>query len=99
MKQEEHSVKYMKVLDKHKKLFGIKIEGQKKWHVPTCFEELGCQNYARNEKEVWFKQNGKYGLYSIQDRRVVLPAIYGYPLFFGSRKGNAIAWKEHKSGG
>lgn len=98
MKQEGNSVKYKKVFDKRKKLFGIKIEGQKDWYVAPCFEELGCREYGRESKEVWFKQNGKYGWYNIQDRCVVLPAIYGYPLFFGSREGNVVAWKDYKAG-
>ncbi len=90
---------YEKCYDKRKHLFGIKAKGQKNWHVEPCFEELGTSQFLFDDApEVWFKQNGRYGLYNVAERRVLLPAIYGYPLLFGKDGGLATAWKDHKAG-
>lgn len=89
-------IKYIKVRDKRKKLFGIKIEGHKDWYVAPMFEQLGIGEWANEADGTWFKQNGKYGYYSIAERRVVIPALYGYPLFFNS-KGYALTWKDYKA--
>lgn len=95
MKKEE--TKYAKVLDKRKKLFGIKIEGQKDWYVAPVFEQLGIWDSPAEAHDIWFKQNGKYGYYNIPDRRIVIPAVYGYPLYF-NEKGYAVTWKDYKAG-
>ena len=89
--------KYIKVRDKRKNLFGIKIEGHKDWYVAPMFEQLGIGEWANETDGTWFKQNGRYGYYSIAERRVVIPALYGYPLFFNS-KGHALTWKDYKAG-
>ena len=39
-------IKYIKVRDKRKKLFGIKIEGHKDWYVAPMFEQLGIGEWA-----------------------------------------------------
>lgn len=73
---------YEKWYDKRKRLFGIKVKGQKDWYVEPCFEELGTSKYVFDDApELWFKQNGRYGLYNVAERREVLPAVYGFPLF------------------
>lgn len=53
--------KYIKVRDKRKKLFGIKIEGHKDWYVAPMFEQLGIGEWANETDGTWFKQNGRYG--------------------------------------
>lgn len=94
---DKEMTKYVKVLDKRKKLFGIKVEGQKGWYVAPIFEQLGIWECPTEAHDTWFKQNGKYGYYNITDRRVVIPALYGYPLYFNG-KGYAVAWKDYKAG-
>lgn len=95
MKKEE--TKYAKALDKRSKLFGIKVEGQKGWYVAPVFEQLGIWDSPTEAHDTWFKQNGKYGYYNIPDRCVVIPALYGYPLYF-NEKGYAVTWKDYKAG-
>ncbi len=90
---------YEKCYDKRKHLFGIKAEGQTGWYVEPSFEELGTSQYVfDDDPELWFKQNGRYGLYNVPERRVVLPAVYGFPLLFGKGGNLATAWKGHKAG-
>ena len=101
MEQKDDMRKYVKCYDKSKHLFGFKIEGQRDWYVEPCFEELGtCSSgwVKDDDPEVWFKQNGRYGLYNVTERRAVLPAVYGYPLFFGKNSEVATAWKDYKAG-
>lgn len=95
MRKEE--TKYVKVADKRKKLFGIKIAGQKAWYVAPMFEQLGLWECPAEAHETWFRQNGKYGCYHIADRRVAIPAVYGFPLCFNVR-GYAVTWKDYKAG-
>lgn len=94
---DKEKTKYAKALDKRSKLFGIKVEGQKGWYVAPVFEQLGIWDSPTEAHDTWFKQNGKYGYYNIPDRCVVIPALYGYPLYFNS-KGYAVAWKDYKAG-
>ena len=89
--------KYIKVLDKRRNLFGIKIEGHKEWLVAPMFEQLGMEEWANETDATWFKRGGKYGYYSITERRVVIPAIYSCPPFF-TGKGYAVTWKDYKAG-
>ena len=37
---------YEKCYNKRKRLFGIKVKGQKGWYVEPCFEELGTSQYV-----------------------------------------------------
>lgn len=94
---DKEKTKYAKALDKRSKLFGIKVEGQKGWYVAPVFEQLGIWDSPTEAHDTWFKQNGKYGYYNIPDRCVVIPALYGYPLYF-NEKGYAITWKDYKAG-
>ena len=90
---------YEKCYDKRKRLFGIKVKGQKGWYVEPCFEELGTSLYVfDDDPEIWFKQNGRYGLYNVAERREVLPAVYGFPLLFGKDGKLTTAWKDYKAG-
>lgn len=90
--------KYAKALDKRKKLYGIKREGEKGWHMEPQFENLGMMDwYTSDTKDVWYRQNGRYGLLDVAAKRVVIPAIYGFPLFF-NEKGHSIAWRDYKAG-
>lgn len=43
---EKGETKYIKVLDKRKKLFGIKRDGKRGWHMEPQFENLGMMEYA-----------------------------------------------------
>ena len=38
---DRRETKYAKALDKRKKLYGIKREGEKGWHMEPQFENLG----------------------------------------------------------
>ena len=96
-RDSNNATKYLKVYDRRKKLFGIKEDGRKNWYVEPMFEELGFEEWDEDELETWFKLNGKYGYYNIRDKRVVIPALYGYPLYFKG-KGFAITWKDYKAG-
>lgn len=100
MKQENYDGRvYEKCYAKRKHLFGIKVAGEKGWYVEPCFEELGTRKYVTDDvPEVWFKQNGRYGLYNVGERRVVLPAVYGFPFDFGSKGEYATVWKDYKAG-
>lgn len=90
---------YEKCYDKRKCLFGIKVKDRKDWYVEPCFEELGTSQYVfDDDPEVWFKQNGRYGLYNVVEQREVLPAVYGFPLLFGKNGKLATAWKDYKAG-
>lgn len=91
-------LKYVKVFDKRKKLVGIKIEGQKGWFVEPSFEELGLSDFCGdNKNKTWFKKNGNYGWYNIEDRIVLITAEYAFPLYF-NQNGYAITWKNYKAG-
>ena len=57
---DKAETKFVKVLDKRKKLFGINIEGHKDWYVAPVFEQLGKSEWPAEENETWFKHNGKY---------------------------------------
>ena len=95
---DKEMTKYVKVLDKRKKLFGIKREGEKGWHMEPQFENLGMMDwYPSDTKDVWVRQNGRYGLLDVAAKCVVIPAIYGFPLFF-NEKGHSIAWRDYKAG-
>lgn len=95
---DRRETKYAKALDKRKKLYGIKREGEKGWHMEPQFENLGMMYwYTSDTKDVWFRQNGRYGLLDVAAKRVVIPAIYGFPLFF-NEKGHSIAWRDYKAG-
>ena len=90
---------YEKCYDKRRSLFGIKVKGKKDWYVEPCFEELGTSQYVfDDDPEIWFKQNGRYGLYNVAERREVLPAVYGFPLLFGKDGKLTTAWKDYKAG-
>lgn len=41
MKPKNDNPEYIKVYDKRTKLFGIKIEGARKWYAEPWFEEMG----------------------------------------------------------
>lgn len=97
MKQEEHSGRYVKSLDKRKLLFGVKIEGQRDWLIKPQFEEIGIKDDGTTEEKVWFKLHGKYGYCHIGEGRILIPAVYGCPLFFGTNA-QAVAWKDYKVG-
>lgn len=97
MKQQTDSIKYFKVFDKRKHLFGVKIEGQGGWHIKPQFEGIGIKDEGTADETVWFKQQGKYGYYHICEGRILIPAMYGCPLFFNAN-GQAIAWKDYKTG-
>lgn len=94
---EDNGVKYAKVYDKRKKLFGIKVEGQKGWYIEPFFEELALHDFYRHGTEMWFKKDGAYGLYDVVGKRILIPAEYGYPLYF-TCNGYALTWKNHKAG-
>lgn len=95
MKQQTDSIKYFKVFDKRKHLFGVKIEGQGGWHITPQFEGIGIKDEGTADETVWFKQQGKYGYYHICEGHILIPAMYGCPLFFNAN-GQAIAWKDYK---
>lgn len=88
---------YKKVYDRHRKLFGIKAEGSHEWYVEPMFDEIEELRLTRGQHGVWFKKEGRYGLYDITEKRIAIPAEYNFPLYFGS-DGLAITWKDHKAG-
>ena len=99
MEQNDVIKKYEKCYDKRKRMFGIKVVGQRKWYVEPCFEELGIKYYETEDNpEIWFKQNGRYGLYNFVERRIIMPAIYGCPFDFGKNSDVATVWKDYKAG-
>lgn len=89
---------YVKVYDKRTKLFGIKEEGAKGWYVEPSFEELGLREFAMPAMTTWFKKDGAYGMYDVEERRVVIPAEYGFPPYLNRFNGCAVTWKDHKAG-
>ena len=95
---DKEDTKYVKVLDKRKKLFGIKKQGEEGWYIEPQFEYLEILDWnASDTTDAWFRQNGRYGLLDVPTKRVVIPAIYGFPLYF-NEKGLSVAWKDHKAG-
>lgn len=84
---DKGETKYAKALDKRKKLYGIKREGEKGWHMKPQFENLGMMDwYTSDTKDVWFRQNGRYGLLDVAAKRVVIPASMVF-LCSSTRKG------------
>lgn len=96
MNLKKENVKYLKVYDRRTKLFGIKLVGKKEWYVEPCFEEMNLGNFFNSRPQTWFKMNGRYGLYDITERHVLIPAEYTFPLYFSN--GYAITWKDYKAG-
>lgn len=95
---DKGETKYIKVLDKRKKLFGIKRDGKRDWHMEPQFENLGMMECDASDVEnVWFRQNGRYGLLDVAAKSVAIPAVYGFPLYFNAEE-LSIAWKDYKAG-
>lgn len=98
MEDKQAEIIYRKVYDKRQKKFGIKVTGRKEWYVEPQFDALGFVELSSSiDGEVWFKENGRYGWYSIPEKTVLIPAKYGYPFNF-NRYGFAITWKDYKAG-
>lgn len=98
--KEDTEVRYAKVYDKRTKLFGIKlVSGEGEWYIEPCFEQLGLDPLMLGtlQSEGWYKQNGHYGYYNLREKRVVVAAEYGFPLYFNSN-GYACTWKDYKTG-
>lgn len=98
MKPKNDNPEYIKVYDKRTKLFGIKIEGAREWYAEPWFEEIEMDICLPATPTVWFKKNGAYGLYDIAENRIVIPAEYGYPLFFNTQNNCTVTWKNYKAG-
>ena len=97
-RQKETDKNYEKVYDKRKKLYGIKKKGERTWYIKPCFQNVDSDFWTQCVKdEIWFRQNGKYGLICLPERRIVLPPVYGYPIDF-HENGQAMTWKDYKAG-
>ena len=71
MEDKQAEIIYRKVYDKRQKKFGIKVDGQKDWYVEPQFDALGFVELSSSiDGEVWFKENGRYGWYSIPKKTV-----------------------------
>ena len=71
MEDKQAEIIYRKVYDKRQKKFGIKVTGRKEWYVEPQFDALGFVELSSSiDGEVWFKENGRYGWYSIPKKTV-----------------------------
>lgn len=96
--KDDKELGYIVVYDKRKKLYGVKLEGKKKWYIEPCFEGLGRVDWHTDgSSNMWFKKDGAYGLYDVKERKVLIPAEYGFPLYH-NENGHAVTWKNYKAG-
>ena len=87
---------YEKAEDKTTRLWGIKKCEDEAWWIEPKYEAIEERRPYDDKQLFWFMQNGKYGLLNIETREEVIPAKYGYPLFF--QHGYAEAWLDYKTG-
>ena len=88
MEENKHT-KYIKVYDKRKRQFGVKLEKHKEWYIEPCFDEMGLKDWGTQSiSETWFLKDGLYGRYDLAEKKVLLPAEYGFPFYFNK---NALA--------
>jgi len=92
-------MKYREHFDHKTGLYGVKNcndqgKAEKGWWIKPSYDAIGSINA---EAKGWFKKNGKFGYLDVASREELIPAEYGYPIYF-SRDGFATTWKDYRAG-
>jgi len=79
--------------------YGVKVcdssgKPKREWWIKPVYEAI--RYISDKTTHTWFKLNGKYGYLDILTKEEVIPAEYGYPLYFSN--GYAETWKDYRAG-